>query len=127
MMSRSESSRGSGQPIRSRGRRATALSEEDRSKDAFFVQVAEVAEAMIARHGKDFAMGTLVLSARFIAEGKPLIKRNGGATTTMRQARIEMKSDILHQSTFTELKVRCAGTNLRECDQKKQALRLLLI
>lgn len=51
------------------------LSEEDRSKDAFFVAVAELAEAMIARHGKDFAMGTLVLSARFIAEGKPLIRR----------------------------------------------------
>ncbi len=53
----------------------TALSEEDRSKDAFFVQLAELAEAMIARHGKDFAMGTLVLSARFIAENKPLIRR----------------------------------------------------
>jgi hypothetical protein len=51
------------------------LSEEDRSKDAFFVQVAEVAQAMIARHGKDFAMGTLVLSARFIAEDKPLMRR----------------------------------------------------
>jgi hypothetical protein len=55
------------------------LSEEDKSKDAFFVQIAEVAEAMIERHGKDFAMGVLVLSARFIAEGKPLIKRNDGA------------------------------------------------
>lgn len=51
------------------------LSEEDRSKDAFFARVAEIAEAMIARHGKDFAMGTLLLSARFIAESKPLIKR----------------------------------------------------
>ena len=53
------------------------LSEEDRSKDAFFVQVADLAEAMIARHGKEFAMGTLVLSARFIAENKPLVKRSG--------------------------------------------------
>ena len=53
--------------------------EEDKSKDAFFVRVAEVAEDMIARHGKDFAMGVLVLSARFIAEGKPLIKREVGA------------------------------------------------
>ncbi len=50
------------------------LSEEDRSKDAFFVQLAGIAEAMIARHGKDFAMGALVLTARFIAEGKPLTK-----------------------------------------------------
>jgi hypothetical protein len=53
------------------------LSEEDKSKDEFFIQVAEVAEAMIARHGKDFAMGTLVLSAKFIAEGKPLVNRSG--------------------------------------------------
>ena len=58
------------------------LSEEDRSKDAFFVQVAEIAEAMIARHGKDFAMGTLVLSAKFIAEGKPLINRTIGGGET---------------------------------------------
>ena len=53
------------------------LSDEDRSKDAFFVKVADLAEAMIARHGKEFAMGTLVLSARFIAENKPLVKRSG--------------------------------------------------
>ena len=33
------------------------------------------AEAMIAAHGKDFAMGALILSARFIAEGRPLTKR----------------------------------------------------
>jgi hypothetical protein len=57
--------------------------EEDRSKDAFFVRVAEVAEEMIARHGKDFAMGVLVLSARFIAEGKPLIKREVGAAAKL--------------------------------------------
>jgi hypothetical protein len=58
------------------------LSEEERSKDAFFVRVAEIAEAMIARHGRDFAIGTLVLSAKFIAKGKPLIKRgNGGGET----------------------------------------------
>ena len=58
------------------------LSEEERSKDAFFVQMAEIAEAMIARHGKDFAIGTLVLSAKFIAEGKPLINRNNGGGET---------------------------------------------
>jgi hypothetical protein len=50
------------------------LSEEDRSKDEFFVKLTYVAEAMVAAHGKDFAMGALVLTARFIAEGKPLIK-----------------------------------------------------
>jgi hypothetical protein len=58
---------------------ADGLGEEDASKDAFFVRVAEVAEEMIARHGKDFAMGVLVLSAKFIAEDKPLIKREVGA------------------------------------------------
>jgi hypothetical protein len=58
------------------------LSEEDRSKDAFFVQIAEIAGAMIARHGKDFAIGSLVLSAKFIAEGKPLIDRTSGGGET---------------------------------------------
>jgi hypothetical protein len=61
----------------------TELSEEDMSKDAFFVQIAEIAEAMIARHGKDFAIGTLVLSAKFIAEGKPLINRGSGGGETV--------------------------------------------
>ncbi|SDT50874.1 hypothetical protein SAMN05444158_6599 [Bradyrhizobium canariense] len=54
------------------------MSEEDKSKDAFFIQIAEIAEAMIARHGKDFAIGAFVLSAKFIAEGKPLINRTNG-------------------------------------------------
>ena len=47
---------------------------EQRSKDELFVRLALVAQAMIDAHGKDFAMGSLVLSARFIAEGKPLVK-----------------------------------------------------
>ena len=59
------------------------LSEEERSKDAFFVQIAEIAEAMIARHGKDFAIGAFVLSAKFMAEGKPLINRNNGGGETV--------------------------------------------
>ena len=54
---------------------AGELTEEDHSKDKFFVKLADVAEAMIAAHGKDFAMGALVLTARFIAEGKPLTSR----------------------------------------------------
>ncbi len=37
-----------------------------------------MAEAMIERHGKEFAIGTLVLAAKFIAEGRPLIKRDAG-------------------------------------------------
>jgi hypothetical protein len=59
------------------------LSEEDRSKDAFFVQIAEIGEAMIARHGRDFAIGAFVLSAKFIVEGKPLIDRNKGGGETV--------------------------------------------
>ena len=56
---------------------ANLLSEEDRSKDELFVRLAHVAEDMIAKHGKDFAMGGLILAARFIAEGRPLIKLQG--------------------------------------------------
>ncbi len=51
------------------------MTEDDTSKDRFFERVGELAEAMIAAHGKDFTMGTLVLAARFIAEGKPLTKQ----------------------------------------------------
>jgi len=53
--------------------------EEDRSKDAFFAQVGEVAEAMIARHGREFATGTLVLAAKFVAEGRSLVSRGAQA------------------------------------------------
>jgi len=52
---------------------AVELSAEDKSKDEFFVQLAEIADAMIKRHGKEFTMGALVLTARFIAENKPLV------------------------------------------------------
>ena len=46
------------------------LTPEELSKDRYFNQVAEVAQQMMADHGKDFAMGTLVLAARWIAEGR---------------------------------------------------------
>ena len=64
------------------------LSEEDKSKDAFFVRLAEIIEAMIAKHGKDFAMGTLVLSARFVAENKPLMKPKDGADEMIGAAKL---------------------------------------
>lgn len=51
---------------------APGLSEEDRSKDMFFQRVAELANEMIAAHGRDFTMGAFILGARFIAENKPL-------------------------------------------------------
>ena len=44
--------------------------EESQSKDLFFAQLATISDAMIAAHGKDFAMGAMVLAARFIAEGE---------------------------------------------------------
>lgn len=40
------------------------------SKDGYFQQLADISSAMTLAHGKDFAMGALVLAARFIAEGE---------------------------------------------------------
>lgn len=51
-----------------------AMTDEDLSKDAFFAEVGDVANRMIEAHGKDFAMGVLIIGARFIAEGKPLVR-----------------------------------------------------
>jgi hypothetical protein len=51
------------------------MKDEAESKDRFFAEVGAIADAMIAAHGKDFAMGTLVLAARWIAEGKPFAQR----------------------------------------------------
>lgn len=53
-----------------------SMTEEDRSKDAFFAEIGDVAQRMIDKHGKDFAMGVLIIGARFIAEGKPLVRPN---------------------------------------------------
>ena len=50
------------------------MSDEQTSKDHFFAQLASLSEAMTAEHGKDFAMGALVLAARFIAEGEARAK-----------------------------------------------------
>jgi hypothetical protein len=49
---------------------ASTHTDEQISKDRFFERVGVLAEEMIAAHGKDFAMGVLILTARFIAEGK---------------------------------------------------------
>lgn len=49
-----------------------APTEEEKSKDRFFAQLGLLAQEMIDAHGKDFTMGTLVLAARFIADGKPI-------------------------------------------------------
>ncbi|MGL4395475.1 MAG: hypothetical protein ACRCS9_02945 [Hyphomicrobium sp.] len=60
--------------------KAPELSEEDRSKDGFFHAVAELSNAMIAAHGRDFAMGALILAARFIAENKAFTKSEQATT-----------------------------------------------
>lgn len=46
------------------------MSDDIPSKDAFFEQLGRISDAMIAAYGKDFAMGALVLAARYIAEGE---------------------------------------------------------
>ncbi|SFT85163.1 hypothetical protein SAMN05518861_106141 [Mesorhizobium sp. YR577] len=48
----------------------TELTAEEKSKDAFFERLAELSEEMVAKHGKDFSMGALVLAARWIAENR---------------------------------------------------------
>ncbi|MEL6196289.1 MAG: hypothetical protein AAFT19_00445 [Pseudomonadota bacterium] len=48
----------------------TPRSPEDASKDEYFRRIADIAQEMIAEHGKDFATGAFVLAARWIAEGK---------------------------------------------------------
>lgn len=50
--------------------------DEAGSKDEFFKQLGMLAENMSEAHGRDFAMGALVLAARFIAEGKPIGERS---------------------------------------------------
>jgi len=70
----------------------TNLSEEDRSKDEMFVRLAHVAEDMVAKHGKDFAMGGLILAARFIAEGRPLTKPQGSGSDWMKATNRALKT-----------------------------------
>lgn len=48
----------------------TQLTPEELSKDDFFQQLARLSEEMVAKHGKDFSMGALVLAARWIAENR---------------------------------------------------------
>ena len=57
------------------------MSDEALSKDQYFEKLGKLVDGMIAAHGKDFAMGTLVLAARFVAEDKKLgPKLDAGAT-----------------------------------------------
>jgi hypothetical protein len=40
------------------------------SKEQFFERLGVLADEMIEEYGKDFALGALILTARFVAEGK---------------------------------------------------------
>ena len=44
------------------------MSQDSTTKDGFFEQLAKLSDEMAAQYGRDFAMGSLVLAARFIAE-----------------------------------------------------------
>ena len=44
------------------------MTQDPPGKDVFFAQLARLSDEMIAAYDKDFAMGALVLAARFIAE-----------------------------------------------------------
>lgn len=49
---------------------AAQLTEEEKSKDAFFQRIALIGEEMIAAHEREFAVGAFVLAARWISEGR---------------------------------------------------------
>lgn len=44
------------------------LTDEEISKDKYFSQISKLSEEMIKDHGKDFAMGALVMAAQWIAK-----------------------------------------------------------
>ncbi|WP_120632739.1 hypothetical protein [Ruegeria sp. EL01] len=46
------------------------LSAEEQSKDKYFAQLSKISEEMIEEHGKDFAMGALVMAAQWIAKNQ---------------------------------------------------------
>lgn len=52
------------------------LSEEEISKDKYFSQVSAISEEMIRDHGKDFAMGALVMAAQWIAQNQEPKEQN---------------------------------------------------
>ena len=57
------------------------MSDATKDKDHYFAQLARIADEMTAAYGKDFAMGALVLAARFIAEGEARASAGTGQAT----------------------------------------------
>ncbi len=49
---------------------AQPMTDEQESKDQFFERLGGIADEMATAHGKDFAMGALLLAARWLAENK---------------------------------------------------------
>ena len=49
----------------------TRIHPDEPSKDAYFARIADLSDEMIAAHGRDFAVGALVLAARFICDRTP--------------------------------------------------------
>jgi triphosphoribosyl-dephospho-CoA synthetase len=60
---------------------ATSSTDESRSKDEFYRQLSLLTDAMSAAHGRDFTVGTLILAARFIVQGKQLGAASDSATS----------------------------------------------
>ncbi len=61
---------------------AAELTDEEKSKDAFFQRIALIGEEMIAAHGREFSTGAFVLAARWISDGRMGAK--GGAAKEVR-------------------------------------------
>jgi hypothetical protein len=57
------------------------MTEETISKDSFFAQLAKLSDEMIAAYDKEFAMGALILAARYIAEGEARAKAAAEASS----------------------------------------------
>lgn len=47
------------------------MTDQDQSKAQFFEQLSAISSAMIEAHGRHFAIGALLLAARYIAENAP--------------------------------------------------------
>lgn len=46
------------------------ISPEEKSKDDYFQRLAQLADEMVERHGKDFCIGALVLAVRWVTENR---------------------------------------------------------
>ncbi|MDU9004450.1 hypothetical protein [Sedimentitalea todarodis] len=49
---------------------ADKLTPEELSKDKFFGQLSDISAEMVEEHGKDFAMGALIMAAQWLARGQ---------------------------------------------------------